>query len=125
MPRSAAGIAQRDGTYLVALRSPGGDLGGKWEFPGGKLDDGESPEDCLRREFREELDAEIAVGRRIGVAHFEHDGKQYELQAYLVSLVSDRLALREHQRIAWLSKPAIHRLDLAASDRKLLRFLPA
>lgn len=124
MPRSAAGIAQRDGTYLVALRSPGGDLGGKWEFPGGKLDEGESPEDCLKREFREELDAEIAVGRRLGVTHFQHDGKRYELQAYSVSLASECLSLREHQRIAWLSKRDILLLDLAPSDRKLLRFLP-
>jgi 8-oxo-dGTP diphosphatase len=124
MPRSAAGIVERDGTYLVALRTPGGDLGGKWEFPGGKLDDGESAEDCLRREFREELDADIAVGPRVGVAHFEHDGKQYELQAYLVSLVSEHLTLREHQRIAWLPKPDIRSLDLAPSDRKLLRYLP-
>jgi 8-oxo-dGTP diphosphatase len=124
MPRSAAGIAQRDDTYLVALRLPGGALGGKWEFPGGKVDDGESPEDCLRREFREELDADIAVGTCVGVEHFQHKGQEFELQAFLVTLASERVVLREHQQIAWLPKRSIQDLDLAPSDRKLLRFLP-
>ncbi|MDR1144210.1 MAG: (deoxy)nucleoside triphosphate pyrophosphohydrolase [Spirochaetaceae bacterium] len=117
---SVAGIAVEDGKVFVARRIPGGDLGEKWEFPGGKVEEGESDRDALIREFREEFCVSVRVGSFVGSASFTHHGKSRVLRAYRVYPESRDFVLSEHTEWKWVSPPSIAALDFADSDRKLL-----
>jgi 8-oxo-dGTP diphosphatase len=118
---STAGIAERNGRYLVALRRPGTSIGEKWEFPGGKVDEGEEPEEALKREFREEFDVDITVGRYLCSGTFCNKDTEYRLQGYYVRIISDSFFLREHQRVRWCSIAELRNLPMADSDRIILR----
>ncbi|MDR2742942.1 MAG: (deoxy)nucleoside triphosphate pyrophosphohydrolase [Treponema sp.] len=117
---SIAGIVVEDGKIFVARRIPGGDLGGKWEFPGGKVETGESDGEALVREFREEFDVSVRIGPFLASAFFEHHGKTRGLRAYRVYLESHDFILSEHTEWAWVFPEAIAGLDFADSDRRLL-----
>jgi len=123
MPRSVAGIAIKDGLALVARRLPGGEMGGTWEFPGGKLESGEDDAQALVREFDEEFGVAVRVGRRLGQAWFEHSGKHYELSAVKIDLEQDPLELREHSETRWVGSAELVNLELSDSDRSLLPFV--
>ncbi len=119
--RSVAGVALDDqGRVLIAKRKTGGSLGCKWEFPGGKLEHGETAEEGLRREFREELEVDVAVGDNYGTAEFAHRGVPFVLEAYAVELLSRRFQLNEHERLEWVAPDRLEEYDLAESDRRLL-----
>ncbi len=121
--RSVAGIAIKDGTVFIAKRLPGGDLGGKWEFPGGKLESGENDEQALMREYREEFNIAITVGDSIAETHFTHKGANYQLAAHRIELPENGLSLIEHSAVQWVSAESLIRADLADSDRMLLPFI--
>jgi len=122
--RSVAGIAIDDGRLFVALRKPGGSLGGKWEFPGGKVEDGESDEDALKREFLEEFGAGIRVGPFLAGAEFSNKGRQFSLSAYRVfpETLDFRMAVHTEWRWATLDEIENDRLagGFAGSDLGLL-----
>jgi 8-oxo-dGTP diphosphatase len=124
-PRSIAGIAMApDGRLFVAKRKPGGAIGLKWEFPGGKLEEGESDEAALRREFQEEFGIDIEPVRLIGCSNFESDSGPRELAAWLVKMPARAVpAMREHSQVAWLRLDDIRKIDLADSDKGILDFL--
>lgn len=121
--RSAAGIAVRHGRVLVGRRKPGGDLGGRWEFPGGKLEAGETAEEALVREYDEELGVEATALGRLGRSSFEHRGRPYELVAVALSVSGDEFVLREHDEFRWATAEELVSMDLAESDRALLPFV--
>lgn len=121
--RSLAGVAVRNGRVFVARRKPGGDMGGRWEFPGGKREPGETDAEALKREYDEEFDLAVGVGRLLGESSFAHAGTRYELAAWTVTLPRDPTELREHEEFAWLDKAALLAADLADSDRSLLPFV--
>lgn len=121
--RSVAGISLRDASVFVAKRKPGGSMGGRWEFPGGKLEAGESYRDAVIREFREEFELDIEVGPTIGESSFRNDGRRYDLVAVLVGFDGEPGTLREHDQYRWVSGEALGDLDLADSDRSLLPFI--
>ncbi len=123
MPRSVAGIAIKDGLALVARRLQGGEMGGTWEFPGGKLESGEDDEQALIREFDEEFGVAVKVGQKLGQAWFEHSGKHYELSAVMIDLEQGTLELREHSETRWVGSTEIAELRLSDSDRSLLPFV--
>lgn len=121
--RSVAGIAIRHGTVFVGKRLPGGDLGGKWEFPGGKCEAGESDAQALQREYREEFAVDISVGEALAESAFVHNGHDYVLAAWTIALGSQNLVLLEHSECAWVDSRTLAALDLAESDRSLLPFV--
>jgi 8-oxo-dGTP diphosphatase len=121
--RSVAGISLRGASVFVARRKPGGSMGGRWEFPGGKLEPGECDRDAAIREFREEFDLDIVVGRSIGESSFRNGGKQYELVAVLVDFDGDPPALHEHDTCRWVDRRTLGELEFADSDRSLLPFI--
>lgn len=123
MPISTAGVAEREGTFLLALRKPGTSIGESWEFPGGKAREGESPRDALVREYREEFDIGIRVGRQICSGRFSNKGTDYRLLAFAIELESDNLVLKEHQEVRWFRLEDLDRHDLAPSDRIILDHL--
>lgn len=120
---STAGIARRGSKYLLALRKPGTSIGESWEFPGGKARFGEPPEEALKREFFEEFQIHILVGRMIFHGSFSNRGTDYELQAFDIKILGDGFTLAEHQKIGWFTLDEMIRLSMADSDRSILEFL--
>jgi 8-oxo-dGTP diphosphatase len=122
---SVAGIAWRGGKLLLARRMPGGTNSRRWEFPGGKAEEGESPADSLTREFQEELGVTVEVADRLAEGRFSHRGVDYRLVAYRIILHEGEFTLREHEAVEWFSFDEVERLSLVPSDRQILPQLRA
>jgi 8-oxo-dGTP diphosphatase len=120
--RSVAGIAIEQGKLFIVRRVPGGVLGGKWEFPGGKVEPGETDEAALKREYQEELGVSITLGRFLGQASFEYRGI-HRVYAYQVYVSSRTFTLTDHTEWRWASLQDLETLDFADSDRALLCYL--
>jgi 8-oxo-dGTP diphosphatase len=104
----------------------GGPIGLRWEFPGGKVEPGESDEEALVREFDEELGIAAKPLRIIGEGSFESASGRRQLAAWLVELPPESIfQLREHTDIAWVEAASLAGIDLADSDRMLLPLFQA
>ena len=106
-------------------RLPGGSVGGLWEFPGGKVDPGETPQQALKREWMEETGFEIVVGRQMARGEFVHRGSPFDLLAYEVVIaepVGDP-TLNEHDDWQWAKPEEIRNLPLVESDKAVLEAL--
>ena len=119
---SVAGVARRKELILVMHRLPGGAVGGLWEFPGGKVDPGESPEEALRREWLEETGYSIEVGEEIARGGFVHKSRPVQLIAFEVTLPEDaeEPQLIEHDDWKWATVEEISDLPLVDSDNTVL-----
>jgi 8-oxo-dGTP diphosphatase len=124
---SVAGIAWDAGRFFIARRVSGGAMGDRWEFPGGKVEEGESCEKALEREYREEFGVDVRIGVFLGSAHFEHRGIPRTVKAYRIFFAPDgksAFKLSEHTQWRWAALSEIEELDNAGafvdSDRKLL-----
>ena len=118
-----AGILEANGLVLIARRKPGKHMGGKWEFPGGKIEPGESPEESLARELSEELDVRARIGKLLCRASYEGDGVSLELMVYRVEGFDGTPVLREHQELRWVAPADLRSYDLADSDRTVVEEL--
>ncbi|HVP18628.1 MAG TPA: (deoxy)nucleoside triphosphate pyrophosphohydrolase [Spirochaetia bacterium] len=118
-----AAVIEEEGRVLIARRKPGRHMGGKWEFPGGKIEPGETPQESLARELREELAIQARVGDFLCSALYEGDGVCLELLVYRVERVSGEPALIEHQDIRWVRPEELAVFDLADSDRRVAEVL--
>ena len=118
--RSIAGLAERQGLYFLAKRKPGGDLGNKWELPGGKLEEGESPQEAMVREWMEELELKVEIADLLGSGTFTHKKKEFLLEMYSVSFDEEPKVFHEHVETGWFTPVEIDALDLAGSDRIVL-----
>lgn len=120
MKTSVACIAFNGKNVLIARRNPTGQMGGRWEFPGGKVEEGEGDEDACAREFEEEFGVRVGVGGRIAEASFKHSGEERALHAYLVTVPHDgiakKYALTEHTEYRWAEVAEIPALDFVDSD---------
>ena len=126
--RSVAGIAIHEGRIFIARRVPGGSLGGKWEFPGGKAEDDESDAEALKREYLEELGVGVEVGSLLASAEFSNKGRPYSLNAYRVFFDSLDFNMTMHSEWRWVALDEIEGDDSAVgdfadSDLKLLPML--
>ena len=92
----------------------------KWEFPGGKIDPGETPEECLKREVREELGIEIEVGAELPTITHRYTDFTIKLYPFLCCILEGEISLREHKALVWLRPGELQRLDWAAADRPVL-----
>ncbi|MPR34053.1 NUDIX domain-containing protein [Cytophagaceae bacterium SJW1-29] len=114
-------IIERGGKVLAAQRSAHGSLPMKWEFPGGKLEEGESEVECLVREIREELSVEVVVEDRLPVTNRDDIGRMIQLVPFICQLVTDEIILTEHEQIFWLTPDELPALDWAEADRDVLQ----
>ncbi len=114
--RVTAAVLEKDGKVLLARRRTGDALAGKWEFPGGKLEEGETPEQCLKRELAEEFGIEAEIGAYICSSEFEYEHFHVELLAYRARHVAGEFVLNDHSAIAWVEPGEIKTYDLASAD---------
>jgi len=98
---TAAVIVDKD-KFLAAKRSAGKHLAGHWEFHGGKIDPGETPEQCLKRELKEEFTIESEIGEFVAESIFDYGDKRIRLLAYKVKHLSGEFQLIDHDEIRWL-----------------------
>ena len=112
-----AAAIERDGCYLVARRTRPEDVAGRWEFPGGKVEAGETEEQALIREIREELGVDIEVVRRIPGEWPLHD--DLVLHLYVARLITGEPApLEQHDEIRWVTPSQFGEIDWLESDRE-------
>lgn len=125
MPISVAGIIVHNDRFFLGKRKPGGSIGGKWEFPGGKVKKDESLEHALIREFKEELDIEIIVKDFITEQKFSSKDHTFTLNAFYIELVGDDIKHNEHDEFKWFTVEEIKLLgdDLADSDKLLIKYI--
>jgi len=106
-------------------RLPGGSVGGLWEFPGGKTEEGEHPREALVREWVEETGLEITVGKEITRGGFQHKGESFTLIAFYVELPAEDSVpdLLEHDAYRWVTVGELPGIDLVDSDRIVADFI--
>ena len=119
MQTVTAALLLRDGRILLALRKAGKHMGRKWEFPGGKVHPGETPEQCLERELAEELDIRARIGPQAGRARYTKEDLDLEILLYRAEYLSGTFTLHDHEAIAWVPPAELASYDLADSDREL------
>lgn len=114
-----AAVLVRDGRVFATQRGYG-EFKDKWEFPGGKMEAGEGREEALRREIREELDAEIAVGKLLCTVEYDYPAFHLTMHCYLCSVVSGTLVLKEHESARWLSADGLESVDWLPADIQVI-----
>jgi 8-oxo-dGTP diphosphatase len=120
-----AGVVWRRGKVLATRRAPGQSRAGCWEFPGGTIRHGESGPRCLRRELREELGIDVAVGRRLMATLHEYADLKVRLLFYAARWTGGRLRLAVHDRVRWVAPRALKRLKFSAADLPMVKALGA
>jgi len=113
-------IIERDGLVLAAQRSATMAMPLKWEFPGGKIDPGEQPEECLARELMEELNVRVAIRAALPPATHAYPNLTVTLYPFICTIESGELRPHEHAAIAWLPPEELYALDWAAADLPVL-----
>ena len=116
----AAAVIQKDNKIFCAQRNLSKSMGGKWEFPGGKIEIGETREEALVREIREELDSDIVVEKYIMTVEHDYPTFHITMHAYLCTLLKGELTLKEHNDSVWLSKGELLNLDWADADMPIV-----
>lgn len=111
-----AAAIEKDGLIFCAQRPEGKSLAGFWEFPGGKLEEGETPEEALIREIKEEFDSEIEIISYLNEASYEYDFGIVTMKTYLSKLIVGNLELLEHQDSKWLPVDRLMELNWAPVD---------
>lgn len=105
---------------LFATQRGYGDFKGGWEFPGGKLEPAEAPEECIVREIREELATEVKAEKIIGVVEYDYPAFHLTMHCILCSVVSGDLKLLEHEDAKWVTGENLYSLDWLPADRLIL-----
>lgn len=118
-----AAVIQKDNKIFCAQRNLSKSMGGKWEFPGGKIEVGETKEEALVREIKEELDSDIVVDKYLMTVEHDYPTFHITMHAYLCTLVKGELILKEHNDSAWLTKEELLKLDWADADKPIVKVI--
>ena len=105
---------------IFATQRGYGEFKGGWEFPGGKIEEGETPQEALKREIKEELDTEISVGDMIDTIEYDYPTFHLSMDCFWCRIVSGDLVLREHEAAKWLTKDNLDSVDWLPADVTLI-----
>lgn len=124
-PQVVGAVIRKNDRILCAQRGPSKTLAGYWEFPGGKIESGETLEQALRREIKEELLCDIKVGPRICSSQQHYDFGTIELTTFSCSLTHGEPTLTEHTQLRWIHQSELTSLNWAPADQKTVQHLTA
>lgn len=113
----------RDGDQIFATQRGYGDFKGGWEFPGGKMEQGETPQQALIREIKEELDTEIEVGELIETVEYDYPQFHLTMHCFWCTVKSGDLVLKEHEAAKWLTKDNLDSVNWLPADEDLIEKL--
>ena len=116
MKRVTAAILLNEGSILIAKRKTTDRLGNMWEFPGGKIEEGETPQECLKREMEEEFGIEVTVGKYIGHSIYHYDHGSIELLAYLTTWAGGDISANSHDDYKWVQMDELKDFYFAPAD---------
>ena len=117
-----AAIIQKDGKTFATQRGYGEFQGG-WEFPGGKIEEGETPEQALVRDIKEELDTEIEVGELLERVEYDYPSFHLSMDCFLCTIKSGELVLKEHEDAKWLEKEQLDSVEWLPADEGVVEKL--
>ena len=113
--------AEKNGEPIIFATQRGyGEFKDGWEFPGGKIQKGETPQEALKREIIEELDTEIEVGELIDTIEYDYPEFHLSMDCFWCSIVSGDLVLKEHEAARWLTKNSLDEVDWLPADLSLI-----
>ncbi len=119
-----AAVIERDGCVLIARRMRGKQHAGNWEFPGGTLEEGETPEQCLKRELEEELAIIAEVGGLICTSEHSYTPDfTIRLLAYRATVISGTFTLNDHEEMRWVKPVDLPGYDFSQADRPVVEIL--
>ena len=113
--RVVAAVIRKDNRIFATQRGYGEFKDG-WEFPGGKIEEGETPEQALAREIKEELDTEIEVGKLIDTIEYDYPKFHLSMDCFWCEIMQGGLELKEHEAARWLSKEELYSVDWLPAD---------
>jgi 8-oxo-dGTP diphosphatase len=123
MQKVTAAIIERNGKILIAKRKKDDPLINKWEFPGGKLEPNETPEECLKRELQEELGVVTEIGEFICSSKYEYSHIAIELLVYRAQYVSGEFKAYDHAEIKWVPPGELDTYDFPEADAPIVEKL--
>ncbi len=109
--------------HILATQRGYGDFKGGWEFPGGKIEPGETPQEALCREIKEELDVEIYVGEPFQTVEYDYPNFHLSMDCFLCGVKSGKVVLKEHEASRWLTVDELDSVDWLPADRGLIEGL--
>ena len=113
-------INENGESIIFATQRGYGDLKGGWEFPGGKIEEGETPQEALVREIKEELETEILVGELIDTIEYDYPTFHLSMDCFWAEIVSGDLVLTEHEAAKWLTKGELGSVEWLPADITLI-----
>ena len=116
-----AAIIRKGDKFLIAKRGKGKHLEGMWEFPGGKVEFSETPEECLKRELEEEFGVISRINSFVAESVFNYGDKTIRLLGYNVEYISGEFKLNAHEEIRWISTNEFDKFNFAPADLPLVR----
>ena len=118
-----AAIIIKDDKFFIAQRNRNKHMGLSWEFPGGKVEKGETFEIALKREIKEELNIDINIHKKLGEENYKDDKINVKLHYFICSHISGEVYLNEHEKSAWVTKNEFKNYNFAEGDCDIINLL--
>ena len=115
-----AGVIYHNGKILIAQRRKDKSLGGFWEFPGGKIEKGETPQQALIREIKEELNVELRIGDLIRTIEYDYSSFHLSMECYWCELLGEEVTLLEAKSAKWLTKEELFDIKWLPADKEII-----